>query len=411
LREQIWFRPFSSHCIKLIGADMDTKYTLGFALVTVIMVMLIGTVLAAIDDSNDPQSTISNDGTIWIIGDFEQFGRRFDTHPHDDPTLIKYTIGDDLSKFPSGLGTDIGSQRSAIKIQFNEDLSEETILVIKWSPGGSIAFEQFRAEVDEKTVGHSQYLQGSSPPKWITKEFVIPITSGNTHEVTLTHLKGDGLNLGAIGLFEKNADALSEILAGSGSINDAKYKNGLSIPMLFLIICGVLLIGYAVLKSKSKSSGEENMAGVAVPTQPEHEEIIARDVESIIPTPYLEEAITKRVDGNSEGVFNKAPRIQVVSDEKRRTAEKGSRVNLEEALERAIATSSLHCAFCGKALRESLGGIVVTFSIEDAVKLNETAPYICQSCRTISCFECCHDMDECKVICRECGHVMTAWGE
>lgn len=292
---------------------------LGLALLIVIMLMLmlIGKVLVATDDSNDPQSINSNDGTVWIIGDFEQFGTRFDTHPHDDPTLIKYTIGDDLSKFPSGLGTDIGSQRSAIKIQFNEDLSEDKILVIKWSPGGSIAFEQFRAEVDEKTVGHSQYLQGSSPPKWITEEFVIPTTSGNTHEVTLTHLKGDGLNLGAIGLFEKNADPLSEILAGSGSSNDAKFKNGLSILMLFLIICGVLLIGYAVLKSKSRSSGEEKMAGVAVPTQPEHEEIIARDVESIITTPYLEEAITKRVDGNSEGVSDKVPQIRVVSDEVR----------------------------------------------------------------------------------------------
>ena len=295
--------------MKLIGANMDTKHTLGFALVTVIMAMLIGTASAAIADSNDPQSTNSNDGTIWIIGDFEQFGRRFDTHPHDDPTLIKYTIGDDLSKFPSGLGTDIGSQRSAIKIQFNEDLSEETILVIKWSPGGSIAFEQFRAEVDEKTVGHSQYLQGSSPPKWITEEFVIPTTSGNIHEVTLTHLKGDGLNLGAIGLFEKNAGPLFDILAGSGSSNDARYKNGLSIPMLFLILCGVLLIGYAVLKSKSRSSGEEKMIGLSVSTQPEHEEIMARDVESIIPTPDLEEEVTKRVDGNSEGVSNKAPQI------------------------------------------------------------------------------------------------------
>lgn len=261
----------------------------GFALMAMMLLTLIGTAAATTDDSNDPQSTNSNDGTIWIIGDFEQFGRGFDTGPHDDPTLIKYTIGDDLSKFPSGLGTDIGRQRSAIKIQFNEDLSEETILVIKWSPGGSIAFEQFRAEVDEKTVGHSQYLQGSSPPKWITEEFVIPVTSGNTHNVTLTHLRGDGLNLGAIGLFEKNADPLSEILAGSDSSSDAKSKNGLSMPMLFLIICGVLLIGYAISKSKSRSSGEEKMAGVSVSTQLKHEELMAMS------TQLKHEKLMKRV--------------------------------------------------------------------------------------------------------------------
>ena len=96
---------------------------------------------------------------------------------------------------------------------------------------------------------------------------------------------------------------------------------------------------------------------------------------------------------------------------KGRTAERGSRVNLEEELGRAIATSSFSCAFCGKALRESLGGIFISISIEDSVKLNETIPYICKSCGTISCFNCCVDMDEHKVICRDCGHVMTAYGE
>jgi len=83
---------------------------------------------------------------------------------------------------------------------------------------------------------------------------------------------------------------------------------------------------------------------------------------------------------------------------------------LAQSLEHAYRTSGLQCAFCGKPLRKPLGGLVTT-SGDMMEALLEGIPYYCLNCRTTSCFDCCADSKVMKVLCRNCGSEMTAWGQ
>lgn len=137
---------------------------------------------------------------IWRIGEFDDEATGFDSTPHDDPEVVEFNIGDATSTFPSGLGTDIGSQRSSIRINFSEDLSDGNFfLTIRWSPGNTDT-EQFSVSMDGEVIGVSQILEGESPSAFTTEEFSIPNSAESSFSITLTHLQGDGTWLDAVKL-------------------------------------------------------------------------------------------------------------------------------------------------------------------------------------------------------------------
>lgn len=131
--------------------------------------------------------------SLWRIGTFDDSGGEFDSDPHDDPEVVVFTIGQPEAEFPSGIGTDIGSQRSVIEVHFSGDLSAGSTLTIRWTPGGSSATEQFSITLDGLPVGMSQALSGQpNPYSFVTESFELPPTAGNSHVLRLEHLMGDG---------------------------------------------------------------------------------------------------------------------------------------------------------------------------------------------------------------------------
>jgi len=131
--------------------------------------------------------------SLWQIGTFNDDSSEFDTNPQDDPEVVVFTIGQPDSEFPSGIGTDIGSQRSVIEIHFSGDLSTSLPLAVRWTPGGSWAVEQFSITLDGFFVGMSQALSGQpNPYTFVTESFQLPPTTGNNHVLRLEHLMGDG---------------------------------------------------------------------------------------------------------------------------------------------------------------------------------------------------------------------------
>lgn len=130
---------------------------------------------------------------LWQIGTFDDTWWEFDTDPHDDPTTVVFAIGQPDAEFPSGIGTDIGPQRSVIEIQFSGDLSAGSTLRIRWTPGGSPAVEQFSIVLNGNLIGQSEALAGEpNPYAFVTESFELPPTAGSDHILTLKHLMGDG---------------------------------------------------------------------------------------------------------------------------------------------------------------------------------------------------------------------------
>ena len=138
-------------------------------------------------------------GVLWEIGkpDAES---GFDTNPADDPEVVEYKIGDPEDKFPEGLGTDIGKQRSKIRIHFTGAIPMGTKLHVRWNPGGSGAVDQFKVELDSKPMGESPALPGTPPEKFRTDSFAVPASNATNHVLVFAHAQGDGLGLGHIRL-------------------------------------------------------------------------------------------------------------------------------------------------------------------------------------------------------------------
>lgn len=132
--------------------------------------------------------------TLWEIGD-PNGECRFDTNPADDPEVVDYQIGDPEDKFPEGLGTDIGQQRSKIRIRFTGPIPMGARLHVSWSPGGSEAVDQFKVELDGKPLGESPALQGTEPAKLRTDSFAVPPSNSKDHVLVFSHPQGDGLGL------------------------------------------------------------------------------------------------------------------------------------------------------------------------------------------------------------------------
>jgi len=131
--------------------------------------------------------------SLWQIGTFDDSWAEFDTDPDDDPEVVVFTIGQPEAEFPSGIGTDIGSQRSVIEVHFSGDLSTGSTVAIRWTPGGSSAVEQFSIALDDLSIGVSQAISGQpNPYTFVTENFELPPTAGNNHVLRLEHLMGDG---------------------------------------------------------------------------------------------------------------------------------------------------------------------------------------------------------------------------
>jgi len=138
---------------------------------------------------------------LWSIGEFDDSDSEFDTNSRDDAIVVNFTIGQPNSEFPSGLGTDIGDQRSTININFSGSLTASKTLIIRWTPGGSAAVEQFSVTLDDTFVGSSKALSGlPNPYTYVTEAFRLPSAAGKNHVLRLKHLKGDGLGWDAIQL-------------------------------------------------------------------------------------------------------------------------------------------------------------------------------------------------------------------
>lgn len=131
---------------------------------------------------------------LWQIGkpDGES---GFDGNPADDPEVVNFKIGDPEEKFPEGLGTDIGPQRSKIQIHFTGPIPTGTKLHVTWTPGGSDAVDQFKVDLDGKPLGISPALPGSEPGKLRTDRFAVPASSTKDHVLVFSHPQGDGLGL------------------------------------------------------------------------------------------------------------------------------------------------------------------------------------------------------------------------
>lgn len=137
---------------------------------------------------------------LWQIGEFDDQTTGFDPVPHDDPEIVNFNVGDASSTFPSGLGTDIGIQRSTIRIHFTEDISEGIIFFsIRWSPENT-SVESFSLDFEDLPIGESQVLQGQAPAVFVTEEFVIPNTAQISATITMRHDQGDGTLLDALKL-------------------------------------------------------------------------------------------------------------------------------------------------------------------------------------------------------------------
>ena len=131
--------------------------------------------------------------SAWRIGLLDDSSSEFDTHPHDDPEVVVFTIGQPDAEFPSGVGTDVGSQRLAIEIHFDGNLSAGSVLTIRWTPGGSSSVDQFSITLDGLFVDLSQALSGQpNPDTFVTETFALPPTSGDSHVLRLQHVTGDG---------------------------------------------------------------------------------------------------------------------------------------------------------------------------------------------------------------------------
>lgn len=139
--------------------------------------------------------------SLWHIGEFDDSGSEFDTNPRDDPKVVVFKIGQPGSQFPSGLGTDIGQQRSTIDIRFSGDLAASKTVLIRWTPGGSTAVDQFSIALDGVLAGRSKALPGLPRPNvFLTEVFRLPSAAGTNHVLRLHHLKGDGLTWDALQL-------------------------------------------------------------------------------------------------------------------------------------------------------------------------------------------------------------------
>ncbi len=132
---------------------------------------------------------------MWKIGYSDNSNNEFDTVPHDDPQVIHYSIVEPFSVFPSGLGTDIGNQRSVINIHFSGGYPEGGTLTLRWTAGLSAATERFSVTVNGQYIGESSNGGGSVSYIWDTEYFNIPGAASGDHVITLTHLTGDGLHL------------------------------------------------------------------------------------------------------------------------------------------------------------------------------------------------------------------------
>ena len=140
---------------------------------------------------------------IWEIGQ-EGANSRFHTDPHGDPTTIRYTLGEPVEQFPSGLGgLGIGKQRSVVEIHFTMAIPEGSLLLIHWSPGEAEGVEQFQVELNGILIGKSPALAGSKPGKWRTDTFNLPQALTKPHVLTFTHLSGDGLTWDYVGMIAK----------------------------------------------------------------------------------------------------------------------------------------------------------------------------------------------------------------
>jgi hypothetical protein len=131
---------------------------------------------------------------IWEIGKPDA-DSDFDTEPYDDPDVVEFNIGDPEEKFPEGLGTDIGNQRSTIRIHFTGPIPTGTKLHVDWSPGGSESVDQFKVELYGKPLGESPALQDTDPAKIRTDSFAVPASNARDHVLVFTHPQGDGLGL------------------------------------------------------------------------------------------------------------------------------------------------------------------------------------------------------------------------
>jgi hypothetical protein len=132
---------------------------------------------------------------IWEIGQADQSSNEFDTRPHDDPTAVDFRLGMPVSQFPNGLGTDVGEQRSVINIHWSSAVPKKSKLLVRWSPGGSEAAEQFRVEFQGEICGESVVRTGTMPYQWRSDYFSLPTATTGDHVVSLIHLKGDGLDI------------------------------------------------------------------------------------------------------------------------------------------------------------------------------------------------------------------------
>lgn len=172
------------------GSRRSTLILVGF--------LLMGFVVVSV--ARELQAVFEQWVSQWTLGTFDDYNGEFDTDPHDDPEVVDFAIGEPIAEFPSGLGTDVGSQRSLIHIHFSGDLSGRPKLVIRWSAGGS-GTEQFRVECNGQSVADSLILQGTSPQYyWVTQEFTLPPSSQTNHQLSLSHLSGDGLHFDGLRL-------------------------------------------------------------------------------------------------------------------------------------------------------------------------------------------------------------------
>jgi hypothetical protein len=198
----LWASPFADlfQCLEEVDFFFCCGTSLPMLKVRVAVVLFL-LVFSFYDQKANPSEKGNVDRILlWQIGDFDDQTTGFDSVPHDDPEIVDFNIGDASSTFPNGLGTDIGSQRSTIRIHFTEDVSEGIILfTIRWSAGNTDV-ESFSLEFNGLSIGESQVFQGQTPAVFVTEEFVLPNTAQSPATIALRHNQGDGTLLDAIKL-------------------------------------------------------------------------------------------------------------------------------------------------------------------------------------------------------------------